>query len=161
MCASFVVAPVVTPIPKASIPFPSRRNDERRKEKANDQIEKFYEIFRDLSFEISFTDALMLMPKFASTLKTLIGNKEKLSELARTPLNENCSAVILNKLPKNLETLADFWIPCDIFRGLLHANALADLGFEHYSLLILYGTIYSLPDSDPTCMTLEWLTFDH
>ncbi|GJY15679.1 reverse transcriptase domain-containing protein [Tanacetum coccineum] len=79
------VAPVVTPVPKASIPFPSRRNDERRKEKANDQIEKFYEIFRDLSFEISFTDALMLMPKFASTLKTLIGNKEKLSEMARTP----------------------------------------------------------------------------
>ncbi|GKG39561.1 hypothetical protein Tco_0463706, partial [Tanacetum coccineum] len=29
------VAPVVTP---ASIPFPSRRNDEKRKEKANDQI---------------------------------------------------------------------------------------------------------------------------
>ncbi|GJZ89651.1 putative reverse transcriptase domain-containing protein [Tanacetum coccineum] len=96
------VAPVVTPVPKASIPFPSRRNDERRKEKANDQIEKFYEIFRDLSFEISFTDALMLMPKFASTLKTLIGNKEKLSELARTPLNENCSAVILNMLPRKL-----------------------------------------------------------
>ncbi|GJS10891.1 reverse transcriptase domain-containing protein [Tanacetum coccineum] len=67
------------PNQKASIPFPSRRNDERRREKANDQIEKFYEIFRDLSFEISFTDALMLMPKFASTLKTLIGNKEKLS----------------------------------------------------------------------------------
>ncbi|GJZ91216.1 reverse transcriptase domain-containing protein [Tanacetum coccineum] len=65
------VAPVVTPVPKASIPFPSRRNDERRKEKANDQIEKFYEIFRDLSFEISFTDALMLMPKFASTFKNL------------------------------------------------------------------------------------------
>ncbi|GJX97690.1 reverse transcriptase domain-containing protein [Tanacetum coccineum] len=40
------VAPVVTPVPKASIPFPSRRNDERRKEKANDQIEKFYEILR-------------------------------------------------------------------------------------------------------------------
>ncbi|GJR38075.1 reverse transcriptase domain-containing protein [Tanacetum coccineum] len=72
-----VVAPVVTPIPKASIPFPSRRNDERRKEKANDQIEKFYEIFRDLIFEISFTDALMLMPKFASTLKTLIGKDKK------------------------------------------------------------------------------------
>ncbi|GJZ11450.1 hypothetical protein Tco_0546209 [Tanacetum coccineum] len=52
------VAPVVTPVPKASIPFPSRRNDERRKEKANDQIEKFYEIFRDLSFEISYYDGL-------------------------------------------------------------------------------------------------------
>ncbi|GJS39045.1 hypothetical protein Tco_0564088 [Tanacetum coccineum] len=81
-----VVAPVVTLIPKASIPFPSRRNDERRKEKANDQIEKFYEIFRDLSFEISFTDALMLMPKFCSTLKTLNGKQRKIEQLARTPL---------------------------------------------------------------------------
>ncbi|GJW63435.1 reverse transcriptase domain-containing protein [Tanacetum coccineum] len=67
------------PNQKASIPFPSRRNDERRREKANDQIEKFYEIFRDLSFEISFTDALMLYAKIASTLKTLIDNKEKSS----------------------------------------------------------------------------------
>ncbi|GKF35132.1 hypothetical protein Tco_0108332, partial [Tanacetum coccineum] len=45
------------PNQKTSIPFPLRKNDERRHEKANDQIEKFYEIFRDLSFEISFTDA--------------------------------------------------------------------------------------------------------
>ncbi|GJW04889.1 reverse transcriptase domain-containing protein [Tanacetum coccineum] len=57
------VSPVDTPIPKASIPFPSRRNDERRKEKANEQIEKFYEIFKDMNFEISFLDALTLMPK--------------------------------------------------------------------------------------------------
>ncbi|GJX12142.1 hypothetical protein Tco_0202001 [Tanacetum coccineum] len=55
------VSPVDTPIPKASIPFPSRRNDERRKEKANEQIEKFYEIFKDMNFEISFLDALTLM----------------------------------------------------------------------------------------------------
>nr|GFB97755.1 reverse transcriptase domain-containing protein [Tanacetum cinerariifolium] len=81
---------------KLSIPYPSRRDDERRREQANEQIEKFYEIFKDMSFEISFTDALILMPKFASTLKALIGNKEKLSEMARTPMNEHCSAVILN-----------------------------------------------------------------
>ncbi|GJT73875.1 hypothetical protein Tco_1033161 [Tanacetum coccineum] len=43
------VDPVSAPMPnqRTSIPFPSRRNDERRREKANDQIEKFYEIFRD------------------------------------------------------------------------------------------------------------------
>ncbi|GKE00072.1 hypothetical protein Tco_1388055 [Tanacetum coccineum] len=72
-----VVAPVSALMPnqKSSIPYPSRRNDERRREKANDQIEKFYEIFKDLSFEISLTDALILMPKFASTLKALNGNK--------------------------------------------------------------------------------------
>ncbi|GKE69768.1 reverse transcriptase domain-containing protein, partial [Tanacetum coccineum] len=108
------VAPVSAPMPNPnpSIPYPSRRNDERRREKANDQIEKFYEIFRGMNFEISFTDALILMPKFASTLKALIGNKEKLSELARTPMNENCSAVILNKLPEKLGDPGRFLIPC-------------------------------------------------
>ncbi|GKG20921.1 hypothetical protein Tco_0380722, partial [Tanacetum coccineum] len=109
-----IVDPVSAPKPnqRTSIPFPSKRNDERRRrEKANNQIEKFYEIFRDLSFEISFTDALTLMPKFASTLKTLIENKEKLSEMARTPLNKNCSAVILNKLPRKLRDPGRFLIP--------------------------------------------------
>ncbi|GKG08084.1 hypothetical protein Tco_0333916 [Tanacetum coccineum] len=90
------------PNPKPSIPYPSRRNDEKRRENANEQKEKFYEIFKDMSFKISFVDALTLMPKFASTLKAIIGNKEKLSEMARTPLNEHCLAVILNKLPEKL-----------------------------------------------------------
>nr|GFA23610.1 reverse transcriptase domain-containing protein [Tanacetum cinerariifolium] len=99
-----VVAPVSASMPnlKPSIPYPSRRDNERRREQDNEQIKKFYEIFKDMSYEISFTDALMLMPKFASTFKALIGNKEKLSEMARTPMNEHCSAIILNKLPKKL-----------------------------------------------------------
>ncbi|GJU31132.1 reverse transcriptase domain-containing protein [Tanacetum coccineum] len=89
-----VVSPVSAPKPnpKPLIPYSSRLNDQKIREKANNQIDKFYQIFQDLHFEISFADALYLMPKFASTLKSLIGNKEKLSELARTPLNEHCSA---------------------------------------------------------------------
>nr|GEZ91292.1 reverse transcriptase domain-containing protein [Tanacetum cinerariifolium] len=77
-----VIAPVSAPKPnpKSSIPYTSRRNDERNHEKANNQIEKFYQVFKDMSFEISFADALILMPKFASTLKALIGNKEKMAE---------------------------------------------------------------------------------
>ncbi|GKA23095.1 hypothetical protein Tco_0709057 [Tanacetum coccineum] len=124
-----VVTPVSAPMPnlKPSIPYPSRRNDERRREKANDQIEKFYEIFKDLSFEISLTDALILMPKFTSTLKDLIRNKEKLSEMARTSLNEHCSAVILNKLPEKLGDPDKFPIPFD-FLGIDECLALADLG---------------------------------
>nr|GEZ54811.1 reverse transcriptase domain-containing protein [Tanacetum cinerariifolium] len=78
---------------KSSIPYPSRRNNKRCRDQANEKIEKFYEIFKDMSFEISFTDALILMPKFASTLKALIGNKEKLSEMARTPINEHYRSV--------------------------------------------------------------------
>ncbi|GJQ95098.1 reverse transcriptase domain-containing protein [Tanacetum coccineum] len=149
-------APVSASMPnqKASIPFPSRRNDERRREKANDQIEKFYEIFRDLSFEISFTDALMLMPKFASTLKTLIKNKEKLSEMARTSLNENCSVVILNKLPKKLGDPGRFLIPCE-FSRINTCNALADLGASINLMPYSVWKNLSLPELTPTCMTLE------
>ncbi|GJV11253.1 hypothetical protein Tco_1352794 [Tanacetum coccineum] len=117
----------VQPLVKPSIPYPSRLNDQKLREKADNQIEKFYEIFKDLSFEISFTDALLLMPKFASTLKALIGNKEKLSEMARTPLNEHCSAVILNKLPEKLGDPDKFLIPCE-FPRMDECLALADLG---------------------------------
>ncbi|GJR62202.1 hypothetical protein Tco_1504364 [Tanacetum coccineum] len=113
-----IVAPVSAPkpTPKPSIPYLSRLNDQKIREKANNQIEKFYQIFKDLHFEISFADAFILMPKFASTLKSLIRNKEKLSEMARTPLNEHCSAVILNKLPEKLGDPDKFLIPCDFSR---------------------------------------------
>nr|GFB75124.1 reverse transcriptase domain-containing protein [Tanacetum cinerariifolium] len=56
---------------------------------------KFMEIFRDLHFELSFADALIHMLKFALMFKNLLNNKDKLIELTKTPLNENCSAVVL------------------------------------------------------------------
>ncbi|GJY89409.1 reverse transcriptase domain-containing protein [Tanacetum coccineum] len=113
------------------------------------------EDLKDLSsFEISFTDALMLMPKFASTLKTLIGNKEKLSELARTPLNENCSAVILNKLPKKLGDPGRFLIPCE-FTGITTCNALADLGASINLMPYSVWKDLALPELTPTCMTYK------
>ncbi|GKF37431.1 hypothetical protein Tco_0114189 [Tanacetum coccineum] len=48
------IAPVSAPMPnpKPSIPYPSRRNDERHRENVNEQKEKFYEIFKDMSFKI-------------------------------------------------------------------------------------------------------------
>ncbi|GJS93327.1 reverse transcriptase domain-containing protein [Tanacetum coccineum] len=107
---------------------------------------------RDLSFEISFTDALTLMPKFASTLKTLIGNKEKFSEMAK--LNENCSAVILNKLPKKLGDPGRFLIPCE-FSGINTCNALADLGASINLMPYFVWKDLSLLELTPTCMTLE------
>nr|GFA87698.1 reverse transcriptase domain-containing protein [Tanacetum cinerariifolium] len=107
-----VSEPAVAPV-SIPIPYPLRRDNERRRDQANEQIQKFYEIFKEMSFEISFTDALILMPKFTSTLKALIRNKEKLSEMARTPMNEHCSAVILKKLPRKLGDPGKFLIPCE------------------------------------------------
>nr|GFB70650.1 reverse transcriptase domain-containing protein [Tanacetum cinerariifolium] len=114
---------------KPSIPYASRRDNEKRRDQANEQNEKFYEIFKEMSFEISFTDALILMPKFASTLKALIENEEKLSEMARTTMSEHCSTVILNKLPRKLDDPSKFLIPCE-FSGMDECLALADLEVE-------------------------------
>nr|GEU99138.1 reverse transcriptase domain-containing protein [Tanacetum cinerariifolium] len=151
-----VVALVSASMPnlKPSIPYPSRRDNERRRDQANKQIEKFYEIFKDTSFEISFMDALMLMPKFASTLKALIRNKEKLSEMAKTPMNEHCSAVILNKLPKKLGDPSKFLIPCE-FPGIDECLALADLGASINLMPLSMWKGLSLSELTPTCMTLE------
>nr|GEW38984.1 reverse transcriptase domain-containing protein [Tanacetum cinerariifolium] len=150
------IAPVSAskPNPKPSIPYPSRRNDERNREKANNQIEKFYQMFKDMSFKISFADALILMPKFASTLKALIGNKEKLSEMARTLLIEHCFVVLLKKLLEKLGDLCKFLIPCD-FPVMAECLALADLGASINLMPFSVCKILSLPDLTPACMTLE------
>nr|GEX77186.1 reverse transcriptase domain-containing protein [Tanacetum cinerariifolium] len=150
------VAPVSAPMPnlKPSIPYPSRRKNEKCRDQANEQIKKFYEIFKEMSFEISFTDALILMPKFASTLKALIGNKEKLSEMARTTMNEHCLAVILNKLPRKLGDRGKFLIPCE-FSGMDECLALAELGASINLMPFSVWKALSLPELTPTCMTLE------
>nr|GFC57445.1 reverse transcriptase domain-containing protein [Tanacetum cinerariifolium] len=107
-----------------------------------------------MSFEISFMDALILMPKFASTLKALIGNKEKLSEMARTTMNEHCSAIILNKLPRKLGDPEKFLIPCE-FSRMDECLALADLGASINLMPLSVWEGLSLPELTPICMTLE------
>nr|GEW65800.1 reverse transcriptase domain-containing protein [Tanacetum cinerariifolium] len=112
--------------PKPTIPYPSRLNDQKLREKAMNQMEKFFQIFHDLHCDISFADALLLMPKFASMIKSLLTNKDKLFELAKVPLNENCSAMLLKKLPEKIGDPGKFLIPCD-FLGIDVWHALADL----------------------------------
>nr|GFA53674.1 reverse transcriptase domain-containing protein [Tanacetum cinerariifolium] len=60
-----IISPVSAPRPnlRPSIPYPSRLQDQKLRDKANDQREKFFQIFKDLNFNISFADALILMPK--------------------------------------------------------------------------------------------------
>nr|GEZ08199.1 reverse transcriptase domain-containing protein [Tanacetum cinerariifolium] len=148
-----VSEPVAPPV-SVPIPYPSRRDNERRRDQANDQIEKFYEIFKEMSFEISFTDALILMPKFASTLKALIGNKEKLSEMTRTPINEHCLTVILNKLPRKLRDPGKFLIPCE-FPGMDECLPLTDLGASINLMPLSVWEGLLLLGLTPTYMTLE------
>nr|GEY26240.1 hypothetical protein [Tanacetum cinerariifolium] len=112
---------------KANLPYPSRLAKEKLREKDDILSAKFMEIFHDLHFEFSFADALVHMPKFAPMFKKLLNNKDKLIELTKTPLNENCSAVVLKKLPEKLGDPGRFLILCD-FLEFDNCLALADLG---------------------------------
>nr|GEU47156.1 reverse transcriptase domain-containing protein [Tanacetum cinerariifolium] len=127
--ASLVSAP--RPNQRPSIPYPSRLQDQKLRDKFNDHREKFFQIFKDLNFNISFSDALILIPKFGPSIKSLLSNKDKLCELARTPLNEHCSAVLLKKLPEKLGDSGKFLIPCD-FPGMAECLALADLDASNH-----------------------------
>ncbi|GJV67989.1 DNA-directed DNA polymerase [Tanacetum coccineum] len=117
-------------------------------------MEKIFQIFQDLHFDISFADALLLMPRFAPTIKNLLMNKEKLFELAKIPLNKNCSAMLLKKLPEKLRNPEKFLIPCD-FPGMDVCYALADLGASINFMPLSIWKKLSLPELTPTRMTLE------
>nr|GEX14739.1 reverse transcriptase domain-containing protein [Tanacetum cinerariifolium] len=139
---------VLMTLPKPNIPYPSRLNDQKLCEKATSQMEKFFQIFQDLYFDISFADALLLMPKFTFT------NKDKLFELAKIPLNENCSAMLLKKLHEKLGDPGKFLIPCD-FPRMDVCHALADLGASINLMPLSIRKKLSLPELTPTRMTLE------
>ncbi|GJY41873.1 reverse transcriptase domain-containing protein [Tanacetum coccineum] len=122
---------VLKTLPKLNIPYPSRRNDQKSRDKASNQIEKIFQIFQDLRFDTSFADALLLMPRFAPTIRNLLMNKEKLLELAKIMLNENCSAMLLKKLPKKLGDPGKF---------LFHVS-LPELTPTRMTLKLGYGSI--------------------
>ncbi|GKE29390.1 reverse transcriptase domain-containing protein [Tanacetum coccineum] len=146
--------PVVAPKPKSLIHYPSRANKQKLREKDDNLASKFVEKFSELHFELSFTDALLHMPKFASMFKSLLNNKEKLFDLAKTPVNENCLAVILKKLPEKLGDPDKFLIPCD-FPEIVECLALADLGASINLMPLSIWKKLSLPELTPTRMILE------
>nr|GEZ82004.1 reverse transcriptase domain-containing protein [Tanacetum cinerariifolium] len=112
------------------------------------------EIFRDLHFELSFVDALVHMPKFALMFKKLLNNKNKLIELTKTPLNENCSALVLKKLPEKLGDPGRFLIPCD-FLEFDNCLALADLGASINLMPLSIWKKVKLPTLNDTKMVLK------
>ncbi|GJR70044.1 reverse transcriptase domain-containing protein [Tanacetum coccineum] len=146
--------PVVAPKPKPFIPYPSRANKQKLREKDDNLASKFVEIFQELHFELSLADALLHMPKFASMFKSLLNNKEKMFDLAKTPVNDNCSAVILKKLPEKLGDPAKFLIPCD-FPEIVECLALADLGASINLMPLSIWKKLSLPKLIPIQMILE------
>ncbi|GJU78238.1 reverse transcriptase domain-containing protein [Tanacetum coccineum] len=146
--------PIVVSKTKPNLPYPSRANKEKLREKDDLLASKFMEIFRNLHFELSFADALLHMPKFAPMFRKLLNDKDKIIELTKTPVNENCSAVILKKFPEKLGDPGRFLIPCD-FPEMNECLALADLGASINLMPLSIWKELSLPALTKTRMILE------
>nr|GEV30116.1 reverse transcriptase domain-containing protein [Tanacetum cinerariifolium] len=102
-----VVAPVsaLKPNPKSSIPYPSKLHDQKLRDKANDQKEKFFKIFQDLDFNISFADALILMPKFGPTIKNTFYNGLTLRH--RDTINAAAGGTFMKRRPEECYDLIE------------------------------------------------------
>nr|GEU37845.1 reverse transcriptase domain-containing protein [Tanacetum cinerariifolium] len=136
-----------------NILYPSIMLKQKQQEKDEVQIHEFWQMFKQLHINITLVDALTLMPKYQKMLKSLLLNKEKLQEQANTPLNENCLAVILKKLPEKLRDPRKFLISCGFSE--LKCKALADLGARINLMPLSVWKKLGLPKLISTRMTLE------
>ncbi|GJX97334.1 reverse transcriptase domain-containing protein [Tanacetum coccineum] len=116
---------VLKSLPKPNIPYPSRRGDQKSQDKASNQMEKIFQILQDLRYDIT-----------------------------KIPLNENCLAMLLKKLPEKLGDPGKFLIPCN-FPGMDVCHALADLGASINLMPLSIWKKLFLPELTPTRMTLE------
>ncbi|GKC36330.1 reverse transcriptase domain-containing protein [Tanacetum coccineum] len=94
------------------------------------------------------------MPKFAPMFRKLPNNKDKIIELTKTPVNENCSAVILKKFPEKLGDPGRFLIPCD-FLEMDECLALADLGASINLIPLSIWKVLNLRELTENKMILE------
>ncbi|GKD00564.1 reverse transcriptase domain-containing protein [Tanacetum coccineum] len=146
--------PIVAQKTKPTLQYPLRANKEKLHEKDDLLALKFMEIFRNFHFELSFADALLHMPKFAPMFRKHLNNKDKIIELTKTPVNENCLAVILKKFPKKLGDPGRFLIPCN-FPEMDECLALADLGASINLMPLSIRKVLNLGELTETKMILE------
>nr|GEY11032.1 reverse transcriptase domain-containing protein [Tanacetum cinerariifolium] len=129
----------------------SRRGPEFMWEREDQFRKKYPHLFTKTA---PSSNVLILMPKFSPSIKSLLANKDKLYELARTPLNKHCLAVLFKELQEKLGDPDKFLIPCDFLR-MAECLALIDLGASINLMPLSVWNKLSFPEVSPTCMTLE------
>ncbi|XP_027351109.1 uncharacterized protein LOC113862192 [Abrus precatorius] len=140
-------ASVVT---KLKVPFPQRLMSSQR----DPQFNKFLGILRKLHINIPFVEPISQMPKYAKFLKEMLSSKKKLEEFETVRLNEECSAILLRKLPLKLKDLGSFIIPCTIGNSYFD-KALCDLGASINLMLFSVFKRLGMQEPKPTSISLQ------
>ncbi|XP_054806951.1 uncharacterized protein LOC129309374 [Prosopis cineraria] len=131
------------------LPFPQRF----QRKALEEQYRKFLGIFK-LHINIPLIKALEQMPQYAKFLKEMLSKKRRLGECEMVALTEECSAILLNKLPPKFHDQGSFSIPCvigDKFQG----GALCDLGSSINLMPLFMFRKLQLGEASPTLVTLQ------
>ncbi|GKV38977.1 hypothetical protein SLEP1_g46823 [Rubroshorea leprosula] len=135
---------------KPKIPFPQRFLQANLDKK----FSKFLEMFKKLHINIPLIDAISQMPSYAKFFKEILANKRKLEEFKMVKLNEECSAILQNKLPPKLKDPGSFSIPC-IIGNVNFDKALCDLGASINLMPFHVFRKLGLGEPSPTTVSLQ------
>nr|GEX25202.1 reverse transcriptase domain-containing protein [Tanacetum cinerariifolium] len=108
---------------KPEIPYPQHL----RKEKMDEHYAKFIGLIKEVRINVPFVDVLAGMPNYGKFLKDLVSNKSMMEQTYAAFLNEECSAIVQDKLPPKLGDPGSFLIPCTLAK-LVEYLALANFG---------------------------------
>ncbi|XP_021822418.1 uncharacterized protein LOC110763843 [Prunus avium] len=136
-----------------SLPFPQRVHKQRKDQHMFDILE----IFKKVQINIPLLQAIQQLPSYVKFLKDACTNKRKFAAHEKVMLTEECSAVLLKKLPPKLKDPGSFTIPC-IIGDVQFDKAFLDLGssinlmplsiFQRLGIGELKSTIVSLQLAD-------------
>ncbi|XP_070682378.1 uncharacterized protein [Malus domestica] len=105
------------------MPYP-----ERLRPKAKDQqLADFMKTLAKVQINLPLIDAIKNIPSYAKFLKDVCTKKKKLVDFEKVILTEQCSAVLLHKLPPKKKDPGSFTISCTI-GNCDFSSALIDLG---------------------------------
>ncbi|CAN6583131.1 unnamed protein product [Malus baccata var. baccata] len=105
------------------LPYPERVIPKAR----DQQLKDFMQTLSKVQINIPLLDAIKKIPSYAKFLKEVCSSKKKLADLDKVVLTEQCSAVLLHKLPPKKKDPWSFNISCTIGNSNFK-SALIDLG---------------------------------
>ncbi|CAN6573952.1 unnamed protein product [Malus baccata var. baccata] len=103
-------APSDKPPYKPPLPFPQRQQQRSK----DQQCIEFMKTLAKVQINLPLLDAIKQIPSYAKFLKELCSKKKKFLEYEKVILSEQCSAILLHKLPPKKKDPGSFTISCTI-----------------------------------------------
>ena len=97
------------------------------------------------------------MPKYAKFMKDILRNKRKLQNHETMMLNEDCSAILQNKLPPKLKDIGSFTMSCTIGNSYFE-KSLCDLGASINLMPLYVFRTLGLGDQNQLAYDFIWRT---